>query len=118
MPKIKGARRFLIFTQPHLGDPQWVTPVVELEDHDDPTKPATPIEYKDMVVLEQVVLQLSRDRARAAGFNAGAQTVLDTFDLTAREYFEKVKANKANKESKSAEKLDTQGGSNDEQNKS
>ena len=88
-------RRFMVFTAPHSGDPKWETPVVEMEENPDPTKPPTPVEYQDMQVIEQVILQLGRDRARAAGYNAGAKHVLDTFGLTVADLRARVKANKA-----------------------
>ena len=87
---VKGLRRFMVFTQPHARDPSWLTPVVEL---DDSTTPATPIEYTDSTVLEGLILDLSRARARAAGFNAGAQLVLDTFGLTTKDFLARKKAN-------------------------
>jgi len=89
--KVKGMRRFMVFCKPHAGDPAWLHPVVEL---DDSTEPATPIEYTDIRVLEQVVLDLGRDMQRAAGFNAGAKEVLDTFGLTHQEYYASKKAAK------------------------
>ena len=90
--KIKGMRRFMVFTQPHA----WLNPVVEL---DDSTSPPTPIEYTDSRVLEQVILDLSRALARASGFNAGAADVLKTFGLTHDDYFTRKKANKEAKKS-------------------
>lgn len=93
MPKIPGARRFIVFTAPHAGDPKWETPVVELDDNDDPKKPAVPIEYRDGDVIEAVVNKLQRDRARSAGYNAGAQNVLTTFGLTPKDYYTRVKEN-------------------------
>lgn len=95
-PKIPGLRRFMVFTQPHSMDPAWAHPVVEL---DDSTEPATSIEYDDIVILEQVILQLGRDRARSAGYNAGAKNVLDTFGLTPADYLARKKANKVAKNS-------------------
>ncbi len=89
-------RRFKVFTTPHVNDPKWETPVIELEENPDSTKPPTPIEYQDMQVLEQVVLQIGRDRARASGFNAGAQAVLKTFGLTIEDYLKKRAESKSN----------------------
>ena len=89
--RIPGVRRFMVFTIPHKRDPQLKTPVVEL---DDSTDPATPIEYDSTDVIEKVVLDLARDRARSSGFNAGAQAVLETFGLTIPEYIARGKANK------------------------
>jgi len=89
--KVPGMRRFMVFCQPHAGDPLWLNPVIEL---DDSTDPATPIEYTDIRVLEQVVLDLGRDMQRAAGFNAGAKDVLNTFGLTHTEYYARKKAAK------------------------
>lgn len=89
--RIPGVRRFMVFTIPHKRDPQLKTPVVEL---DDSTDPATPIEYDSTNVIEKVVLDLARDRARSSGFNAGAQAVLETFGLTIPEYIARRKANK------------------------
>jgi hypothetical protein len=87
----------MVFTQPHAGDPSWLAPVVEL---DDSTTPATPIEYTDSTVLEGLILDLSRARARAAGFNAGAQFVLDTFGLTTKDFLARKKANAEEKKQK------------------
>lgn len=92
--RIPGVRQFMVFTQPHPADPKWEHPVVEL---DGSTEPATPIEYDDIVVLEQVILTLGRDRARSAGFNAGAKNVLDTFGLTPQNYLDRKKENKSKK---------------------
>jgi hypothetical protein len=94
--KVDGLRRFMVFTKPHMGDPAWLTPVVEL---DDSTDPATPVEYQDFRVLEQVVMDLGRARDRAAGYNAGAKEVLAVFGLSAAEYVAKKKANLAAKKS-------------------
>lgn len=93
MPKINGARRFMIFTQAHLADPQWVTPVVEFEDYED-GRQAAPIEYQDVDELERVVRDMVRARARAAGYDSGAKAVLQTFGLTAEDYYKRVKENK------------------------
>jgi hypothetical protein len=98
--KIDGLRRFMVFTKPHIGDPAWLTPVVEL---DDSTDPATPVEYQDFRVLEQVVLDLGRSRDRAAGYNAGAKEVLAVFGLSAAEYVEKKKAKLAAKKATNGE---------------
>lgn len=102
MPKVKGARRFILFTTPHLADPQWVTPVVEFEDSDDPAKQATPIEYNNMDELERVVKDMGRALARAQGFNSGAQTVLSTFGYTVQDYYNRVKENKERADSAKA----------------
>lgn len=101
MPKINGARRFICFTKPHMADPQWVTPVVEFEDQED-GRQAAPIEYTDTEELERVVSDMTKARARAAGFNAGAANVLSTFGLTTEDYYKRVKENKE----KSAEVTD------------
>jgi len=90
--KNPNVRRFMVFTAPHAGDPKWETPVVELEEGAD-GKPGVPIEYQDTKVIEQVILDLSRDRARAAGFNAGGKHVLKTFGLTLEDFKNKLKAN-------------------------
>ena len=88
---IPGSRQFLVFTQPHRRDPQLKTPVIEL---DASTNPPTPIEYDTTEVIEKVVLDLARDRARAAGYNSGALAVLEAFGLTIPEYLARKKANK------------------------
>ena len=84
--RILGVRRFMVLTLPHKRDPQLKTPVIEL---DDSTDPATPIEYDSTDVIEKVVLDLARDRARSSGYDAGAQTVLKTFGLTIQDYLQK-----------------------------
>jgi hypothetical protein len=83
----------MVFTTPHLADPQWVTPVVEFEDQED-GRQAAPIEYTDTEELERTVRQLTKDKARAAGYDAGAKAVLQTFGLTAEDYYKRVKENK------------------------
>jgi hypothetical protein len=92
--KIPGSRQFLVFTQPHQRDPELKTPVIEI---DGSTDPATEIPYQDTEVIEQVILSLGRQRARSAGYNAGAQAVLDAYDLKITDYLAKRKENKAKK---------------------
>ena len=93
MPKVKGARRFIVFCHPHMADPSWVTPIVEFEDREDGQQ-AAPIEYQDADELERVVRKVQLDRARASGYNAGAKNVLDTFELKIEDYYKRVKENK------------------------
>lgn len=90
--KVKGMRQFMVFTLPHQRDPELKTPVIELDET------GTPIEYADTEVIEQVVLSLARQRARSAGYNAGAQAVLDTFGFTIPDYLAKRKEIKAKKD--------------------
>lgn len=92
---VPGMRRFMVFTQPHPADPELKTPVVEL---DNSTEPATPIEYDNLDVIEGVILSLGRQMARAKGYNAGAQAVLDAYGLTINDYMAKRKQNKSQKE--------------------
>ena len=92
--RIPGVRQFMVFTLPHKRDPQLKTPVIEL---DNSTIPPTPIEYDTTEVIEKVVLDLARDRARSSGYNAGAQAVLETFGLTIPDYLARKKANKESK---------------------
>ena len=89
--KIKGLRQFLVFTLPHERDPELKTPVIELD-----TETGTPIEYANTEVIEKVVLDLARQRARSSGFNAGAQAVLKTFGLTIEDYLKKRAESKSN----------------------
>ena len=89
--RIPGVRQFMVFTLPHKRDPELKTPVIEL---DGSTEPPTPIEYDTTEVIEKVVLDLARDRARSAGYNAAAQAVLNTFGLTIPDYLARRKANK------------------------
>jgi hypothetical protein len=91
---VPGMRRFMVFTQPHPMDPELKTPVVEL---DGSTEPATSIEYDSLDVIEGVILSLARQMARAKGYNAGAQAVLDAYGLTIGDYVAKRKENKAKK---------------------
>ena len=91
----KGTRRLMIFTAPHVADPSWTIPVVEMEDQGQSTKP---VEYYNTDVLESIVRNLVHDRARAEGYNAGAQFVLQTFGLTTKAFYEKVEENKKKKE--------------------
>lgn len=88
--RIPGSRQFLVFTQPHQRDPELKTPVIELEGD-------TEIKYEDTEVIEKVVLDLARQRARSAGYNAGAQAVLDVFDLKIEDYLIRRRAKKAAK---------------------
>ena len=91
--KIKGLRQFLVFTLPHERDPELKTPVIELDCTSDQE---TPIEYENTEVIERVVLDLARQRARSSGFNAGAQAVLKTFGLTIEDYLKKRAESKSN----------------------
>ena len=91
--KIKGMRQFMVFCQPHERDPELKTPVIELD-----AETGTPIEYENTEVIEKVVLDLARQRARSAGYNAGAQAVLDTYGLTINDYLAKRKELKAKKQ--------------------
>ena len=91
--KIKGMRQFMVFTLPHERDPELKTPVIELD-----TETGTPIEYANTEVIEKVVLDLARQRARSAGYNAGAQAVLDTYGFTINDYIAKRKEVKAKKQ--------------------
>lgn len=77
--RIPGSRQFLVFTQPHQRDPELKTPVIELQD-------GTEVKYEDTEVIEKVVLDLARQRARSAGYNAGAQAVLDVFGYKISDY--------------------------------
>jgi len=92
--KIPGSRQFLVFTQPHKRDPELKTPVIELD-----AETGTPIEYENTEVIEQVILGLARQRARSAGYNAGAQAVLEAYGYTIADYLAKRKENKAKKAS-------------------
>ena len=92
--RIPGSRQFLVFTQPHQRDPELKTPVIEI---DGSTEPPTEITYEATDVIEQVILSLARQRARSAGYNSGAQAVLDAFGLTIPDYLAKRKENKAKK---------------------
>ena len=92
--KIKGMRQFMVFTLPHERDPELKTPVIEL---DCSAETETAIEYDSTEVIEQVILSLARQRARSAGYNSGAQAVLDAFGLTIPDYLAKRKENKAKK---------------------
>lgn len=89
--RIPGSRQFLVFTQPHQRDPELKTPVIELEG-------ATEIPYENTEVIEKVVLDLARQRARSSGYNAGAQAVLTAYGLTINDYVAKRKENKLKKE--------------------
>ena len=91
--KIKGLRQFMVFCQPHERDPELKTPVIELD-----AETGTPIEYETTEVIEQVVLSLARQRARYAGYNAGAQAVLDTYGYTINDYLAKRKEVKTKKQ--------------------
>ena len=93
--KIKGMRQFIVFCQPHERDPELKTPVIEL---DCTSEQETPIEYENTEVIEKVVLDLARQRARSAGYNAGAQAVLDTYGYTINDYLAKRKELKAKKQ--------------------
>lgn len=93
--RIPGARQFLVFTKPHQRDPKLEVPVIEL---DGSTVPPTPVEYADTDVMEKVVLDLARQRARSSGYNAGAQAVLDTYGLTIQDYLKKKAENKVQKD--------------------
>ena len=90
--KIKGMRQFIVFTLPHQRDPELKTPVIELEES------GAEVEYADTVVIEQVVLDLARQRARSSGYNNGAQAVLDTYGFTINDYLAKRKEVKAKKQ--------------------
>jgi hypothetical protein len=92
--RIPGVRQFMVFTLPHKRDPELKTPVIEL---DGSTEPPTPIEYDSTEVIEKVVLDLARDRARSAGYNAGAKAVLDVFDFTIEDYLVRRKVKRAAK---------------------
>lgn len=92
--RVPGARQFLVFTLPHQRDPELETPVIEL---DMSTTPATEIPYQSTEVIEKVVLDLARQRARSSGYNAGAQAVLNTYGLTIKDYVAKRKENKLKK---------------------
>ena len=92
--KIVGSRQFLVFTQPHQRDPELKVPVIEI---DGSTEPPTEIEYDNLDVIEGVILSLARQMARAKGYNAGAQAVLDAYGLTTTDYVAKRKENKAKK---------------------
>ena len=91
--KIKGMRQFMVFCQPHERDPELKTPVIELD-----AETGTPIEYETTEVIEKVVLDLARQRARSAGYNAGAQAVLDTYGYTINDYLAKRKEVKTKKQ--------------------
>lgn len=99
--RIPGVRRFLVFTQPHQRDPELITPVIEL---DGSTEPATEIPYGDTEVIEKVVLDLARQRARSTGYNAGAQAVLSAYGLTTKDYVIKRKENQLKKDLDKAKK--------------
>lgn len=90
--KIKGMRQFIVFTLPHQRDPELKTPVIELEEG------GAEVEYADTVVIEQVVLDLARQRARSSGYNSGAQAVLDTYGYTINDYLAKRKEVKTKKQ--------------------
>ena len=90
--KIKGMRQFMVFCQPHQRDPELKTPVIELEES------GAEVEYADTVVIEQVVLDLARQRARSSGYNSGAQAVLDTYGYTINDYLAKRKEVKTKKQ--------------------
>jgi hypothetical protein len=92
--KIVGSRQFLVFTQPHNRDPELNTPVIEI---DGSTEPPTEIPYDNLDVIESVILSLGRQMARAKGYNAGAQAVLDAYGLTIKDYVAKRKENKREK---------------------
>lgn len=85
--RIPGSRQFLVFTQPHKRDPELKTPVIELDGEAE-------IPYESTEVIEKVVLDLARHRARATGYNAGAQAVLDVFGFTIGDYLTRKKAKK------------------------
>ena len=91
--KIKGMRQFMVFCQPHERDPELKTPVIELD-----ADTGAPIEYENTEVIEKVVLDLARQRARSSGYNAGAQAVLDTYGLTINDYIAKRKELKTKKQ--------------------
>ena len=91
--KIKGMRQFMVFCQPHERDPELKTPVIELD-----AETGTPIEYENTEVIEKVVLDLARQRARSSGYNNGAQAVLDTYGFTINDYLAKRKEVKAKKQ--------------------
>lgn len=86
--RIPGSRQFLVFTQPHQRDPELKTPVIELDGE-------TEIKYDNTEVIEQVVLDLARQRARSAGYNAGAQAVLDVFGFKIEDYLIRRREKKA-----------------------
>jgi hypothetical protein len=90
--KVKGMRQFMVFTLPHRRDPELKTPVIELD-----AETGAPIEYENTEVIEQVILNLARQRARSAGYNAGAQAVLDAYGFTITDYLAKRKENKEKK---------------------
>lgn len=100
MAQVKGCRRFCVFTQPHMADPVWLNPVVEMQDSDVPGERPATIEYTDTVELEKVVLQLGKDRARAAGYDAGARHALALFGHTMAEYHTKLLERAAQKKEK------------------
>ena len=106
MPQVKGCRRFCIFTTPHMADPVWLNPGVEMQDSDVPGERPATIEYTDTIELEKVVLQLGKDRARAAGYDAGARHALALFGHTMEEYTTKLreKAATQKKEKKALDK--------------
>jgi hypothetical protein len=92
--RIPGSRQFLVFTQPHQRDPELKTPVIEI---DGSTEPPTEIPYDNTEVIEKVVLDLARQRARSTGYNSGAKAVLDAFGFTIPDYLAKRKDNKSKK---------------------
>jgi hypothetical protein len=57
-------RRFFVYDHPHIADPAWISPVMELEDMA-PCKP-----YSDADELARVVWKLQYD----LGFNSGRNT--------------------------------------------
>jgi hypothetical protein len=95
---IVGARRFVIFTQPHIDDPHWCTACYEMVDDPEGKKPADVVEYTNFDVLEQLVIKVKAERARAAGYNQGALDILKLFGHTMEEYRTKVAERKAAKQ--------------------
>ena len=92
MPQVKGCRRFCVFTTPHLADPSWVNPVIEMQDSSVPGERPATVEYQDAEELIKVAVQLKADIARSAGYNAGAHHVLHLFGISFDEYIAAEKA--------------------------
>ena len=97
MAFIQGARRFVIFTQPHAADPHWATATYEMVDDPEDKRPADPIEYTDYNELLKIVLEAAFRRARAEGYNQAALDIMKLFGHTIDEYREKIAARKTAK---------------------
>ena len=82
-------RTFVVFTEPHVGDPVLVVPLAEIAPNGET------IQYSNTAPLEELLDKMKIEAAERSGYGRGMTDVLSAFGLTVRDFVEKAATNKA-----------------------